>query len=210
MSLPGGGSAAMRCGPSDMGAGMAGQWWRGIVCACVLAIAAPAWAGEAFGITPLPQEHALRVTGSIEAGFAARVEAALMAHPETRVLIVHSRGGLLHEARQLARILNAHRVAIRAEGRCASACAVLWAATDARQLTADARLGLHRSKWLVALPRPLRALIERRNDRANVRTFLDAGFSPALASHAARTPSSSMYWVDADDLVREQVVFALQ
>lgn len=177
---------------------------------CALAIAAPACAAEPFEITPVPDANALRVTGSIEPGFSDTVQAALMAHPQARVLIVHSRGGLLHEARKLAAVLNARGVAIRAEGRCASACAVLWAATDARELTRDARLGLHRSKWSVSLPALLRAWWERRSDRANVRTFLDAGFSPALASRAAQTPSSSMYWVDARELQRERVSFALE
>jgi len=189
---------------------MAWQGLWGLGFACVLAIAGPACAAGGFEIAPVPQAHALRVTGSIEAGFSQRVEAALVSHPDTRVLIVRSRGGLLHEARMLAAVLNAHGIAIRAEGRCASACAVLWAATDAREMTADARLGLHRSKWSVRLPRPLRALVERRSDRANVRTFLDAGFSPALASRAARTPSNSMYWVDASELERERVAFAMQ
>ena len=189
---------------------MAWQGLWGLGFACVLAIAGQARAAESLEITPVPEAHALRVSGSIEPGFSHQVQAALVAHPDTRVLIVRSRGGLLHEARLLAAVLNARGIAIRADGRCASACAVLWAATDARELTADARLGLHRSKWSVRLPRVLRAMVERRNDRANVRTFLDAGFSPALASHAAQTPSSSMYWVDAHDLQRERVAFAVQ
>jgi len=189
---------------------MAWRWLWGPGLACALALAGPARGAGRFEITPVPEANALRVTGSIEAGFSDAVQAALVAHPAARVLIVHSRGGLLHEARELADVLNARGIAIRAEGRCASACAVLWAATDARELAPDARLGLHRSKWSVSLPAPLRAWVERRNDRANVRTFLDAGFSPALASRAARTPSSSMYWVDALELKRERVAFALE
>lgn len=189
---------------------MARQGLWGLGFACVLAMANPARAAGSFEIAPVPQAHALRVTGSIEAGFSQQVEAALAAHPDTRVLIVRSRGGLLHEARLLAAALNAHGIAIRAEGRCASACAVLWAATDARELSADARLGLHRSKWSVPLPRMLRAMVERRSDRANVRTFLDAGFSPALARRAAQTPSSSMYWIDARELERQRVAFAVE
>lgn len=189
---------------------MAWRWLWGPGLACALAIAAPARAAKPLEITPVPDANALRVSGSIEAGFSDRVQAALAAQPGVRVLIVHSRGGLLSEARKLAAVLNARRIAIRAEGRCASACAVLWAATDARQLTADARLGLHRSKWSVALPARIRAWWERRSDRANVRTFIAAGFPPALASRAAQTPSSSMYWVDARELQRERVEFALQ
>jgi len=189
---------------------MAWRWLWGPGLACALVFAGPARAATPLEITPVPQANALRVSGSIEAGFADRVQAELVSHPGTRVLIVHSRGGLLSEARRLAAVLNARRIAIRAEGRCASACAVLWAATDARELTTDARLGLHRSKWSVLLPAPLRAWVERRNDRANVRTFIAAGFPPALASRAARTPSSSMYWVDAQELQRERVAFEMQ
>lgn len=187
---------------------MAWRWTWGVGLACVLAVG-PARAAQ-FEITALPGDSALQVTGRIGPRFAASVQAALDAHPATRVLVVRSRGGLLHEARKVAALLNARGIAIRADGRCASACAVLWAATDARELTADARLGLHRSKWPVPLPAPLRAFAEKRSDRANVRTFLDAGFSPALARRAAETPSSSMYWIGALELQQERVSFALE
>jgi hypothetical protein len=179
---------------------MAWRWLWAPGLACVLAIAGPARGAESFAITWVPEANALRVSGSIEAGFSDAVQAALAVHPAARVLIVQSRGGLLYEARRLAAVLNARGIAIRADGRCASACAVLWAATAARELTTDARLGLHRSKSSLSLPAPLRAWIERRSDRANVRTFLAAGFPPELAAHAARTPSNSMYWIDARDL----------
>jgi hypothetical protein len=200
-----GGAAGVR------GMGMRAMAWRrvwGLGLACVLAVG-PARAAQ-FDITALPGEGALQVTGRIGPRFAASVQAALDAHPDTRVLVVRSRGGLLHEARKVAALLNARRIAIRADGRCASACAVLWAATDAREMTADARLGLHRSKWPVPLPAPLRAFAEKRSDRANVRTFLDAGFSAALARRAAETPSSSMYWIGALELQQERVSFALE
>jgi hypothetical protein len=187
---------------------MAWRWWWGMGLACVLAVG-PARAAE-FEITAMPSADALHVTGRIGSRFAASVQAALDAYPATRVLVVRSRGGLLHEARKVAALLNARHIAIRADGRCASACAVLWAATDARELTADARLGLHRSKWPVPLPAPLRVFAEKRSDRANVRTFIDAGFSPELAARAAQTPSSSMFWIGARDLQQERVAFALE
>jgi len=186
---------------------MAWRWLWGVGLACVLGVG-PARAAE-FEITAMPSGDALHVTGRIGSRFAASVQAALDAHPATRVLVVRSRGGLLHEARKVAALLNARGIAIRADGRCASACAVLWAATNARELTPDARLGLHRSKWPVPLPALLRAFAEKRSDRANVRTFLAAGFSPALAQRAARTPSSTMFWVGARELEVEQVAFVL-
>lgn len=187
---------------------MACRWWWGLGLACAL-LAGPACAGGAR-ITAEPEAHALRVTGTIGRGFADRVQAALAAHPDTRVLIVRSRGGQLVEARKAAALLNARGIVIRADGRCASACAVLWAATNTREMTMDSRLGLHRSKWPVPLPAPLRAWAEKRSDRANVRTFLDAGFSPALAARAAQTPSSTMYWIGALELKRERVAFVLE
>jgi hypothetical protein len=178
--------------------------------AFAMAVVCPAQAREPLRITLASDGQALEVRGSIEAGYADRVQAALAANPQASLLIVRSRGGLLHEARRLAGLLNARGITLRAEGHCASACAVMWAATQRRELASGAKLGLHRSKWTVHLPAPLRAWAERRSDRANVRTFLKAGFSPDLAWRAARTPSSSMYWVDAGQLQGEQVEFALQ
>jgi len=200
-----GAGAPPACGEGDRAMAWRGMWGLGL--ACLLAVG-PACAAQ-FDITPLP-EGALQVTGRIGPRFAASVQAALDAHPDTRVLVVRSRGGLLHEARKVAALLNARGIAIRADGRCASACAVLWAATDAREMTADARLGLHRSRWPVPLPAPLRAFAEKRSDRANVRTFLEAGFSAALSRRAAETPSSSMYWISALELRQERVSFVLE
>ena len=191
---------------------MAWRWGRGLGMACALAcavLAAGAARAADYEIQPVPSEHALRVTGRIGPRFAASVRGAIAMYPDTRVLIVRSRGGLLHEARAAAAVLNAHAIAIRVDGGCASACAVLWAATDVREMTVDSRLGLHRSRWPVPLPALLRAWAEKRSDRANVQVFLDAGFSPELAQRAARTPSSSMFWIGALELKREQVQFVL-
>lgn len=189
---------------------MAWRWGWGVALACALAGAGPARAADAFQITPVPEAGALQLTGRIGPRLSAKVHAALDAHPGTRVLIVRSRGGLLHEARKLAALLNARGIAVRVDGGCASACAVLWAAADAREMTADSRLGLHRTRGPRAMPAPLRTWLEKRNDRANVRTLLGAGFPQALAAQAARTPSSSMFWIGARELQHEQVVFALQ
>lgn len=191
---------------------MAWRWLWGVGLACVLAASGQARAGQSVEaeITSLPEAHALLATGKIGPRFSANVQAALDAHPDTRVLIVRSRGGRLVEARKVAALLNARGIAIRADGRCASACAVLWAATDAREMTADSRLGLHRSHWPVPLPAPLRAWAEKRHDRANVRVFLDAGFSPEVAARAAQTPSSGMYWIGALELKQERVAFSLE
>lgn len=191
-----------------------GQWMWGVGLACALAVAGPAMgAGRPSGpleLVHVPEEQALHVRGRIGPRYAARVRAALDAHPDTRVLVVRSRGGFVGEARKLAALLNARGIAVRADGRCASSCAVLWAATDARALTRDARLGLHRSKWPVPLPAPLRSWVEKRSDRAIVRVLLDAGFSPTLARRAADTPNTGMYWVDALDLQQERVAFVLE
>lgn len=189
---------------------MAWHWGWGVALACALAAAGPVRAADAFRITAVPEVGALEVSGRIGPRFAAKVRVALDAHPGTRVLVVRSRGGLLHEARKLAAMLNARGIAVRVDGGCASACAVLWAATDAREMTAGSRLGLHRSRGPRAMPAPLRAWLEKRTDRAMVRTFLGAGFPQALAAHAAQTPSSSMFWIGARELQHEQVAFALQ
>lgn len=186
-------------------------WLWGMGLACALAAAGPARATEAaFEITPVPEAHALRMSGTMAPGFYAGVRDAVAAHPDTRVLIVRSRGGRLSEARKVAALLNARGIAMRVDGRCASACAVLWAASDTREMTADSRLGLHRSHWPVPLPAPLRSWWEQRSDRANVQVFLDAGFSPDVARRAAQTPSGSMFWIGALELKQERVVFALE
>jgi hypothetical protein len=165
-----------------------------------------------MSITPLPAEHALLVTGPIGADFEASVRASLERHPETSVLVMRSPGGVRHQALKVADLVNERGLTVRIDGRCASACALLWAAAQSREMTAASKLGLHDSRLDAPLPLPsaVEARINARNDRQTDEVLRSAGFPAAIIAEGGRTPPTSMSWFDPLTLKRGGVPFTLR
>lgn len=162
-------------------------------------------------IAAVPEAGALRVSGRIGPQLASRVRDWLDRHPDTRVLLVRSPGGVRWQALQLAELVNERGITVRAVERCASACALLWAAADAREMAAGSRLGLHRSRLPTSLPLPsvLRGLIVAYNDRKTERVLRAAGFPERLIEQRSQTAPTAMSWFDTEQLHREGVPFTL-
>lgn len=155
--------------------------------------------------------RAVRVHGPIGPRFEAQLRATLDAHPDARRVVVRSPGGMRRQALRAASLLNERGVPVRISGRCASACALLWAAVDAREMTAGSRLGLHRSKLVgpLAFPDAVAQQINAHNDRETDDVLRAAGFSERVVALGSATPSTSMTWFAADELQREGVPFVL-
>lgn len=163
-------------------------------------------------IAPLPAERALLVTGPIGADFEANVRASLARHPDTGVIVMRSPGGVRHQALKVADLVNARGLTVRIDGRCASACALLWAAAHSREMTAGSKLGLHGSRLNVPLPLPdaVEARIVARNDRQTDEVLRGAGFPAAIIAEGGRTPPTSMSWFAPLELQRGGVPFTLR
>lgn len=182
---------------------------------CAAAGAADAGTGRGLPpdavVTPLPSRQVLDVRGPIGPRFADDIGGLLRRYPATRVLVLDSPGGMRGPALEVARLANAHNLTVRIAGRCASACSLLWASADSREMTPGSRVGLHRS--YLALPVPLPGFIEARivarNNRETDRALRRAGFSPRLIEIGARTAPTEVSWLAADELAREGVAFAL-
>lgn len=183
--------------------------------ASLLAATGVATAGGHGGnarIRALPSQHALVVDGRIGHAFEPDLRAWLRHYPDTRVVLMHSPGGLRWPALQVAELLNARGITLRVADSCASACALLWAAVDSREMAPGARLGLHRSHLPDPLPLPgfVKRGISAWNDRQTDRILRDAGFSPRLIARRDRTPPTAMSWFDAADLRHEGVPFRVR
>lgn len=153
----------------------------------------------------------VRVRGPIGPRFEAQLRATLDAHPDTQRVVVQSPGGMRRQALRAAGLLNERGVPVRISGRCASACALLWAAVDAREMTAGSRLGLHRSRLVgpLVFPDAVAQQINARNDRETDDVLRAAGFPERVVARGRATPSTSMSWFAADELQREGVPFVL-
>ncbi|MFC0678988.1 hypothetical protein ACFFGH_14175 [Lysobacter korlensis] len=156
-------------------------------------------------------QQALQVSGPMGPRFEARVRAMLDSHPDVRRLIVRSPGGTRRQALHVARLVNARGISIRVAGQCASACALMWAAADAREMTADSRLGLHQSRLdgPLMFPEAMTQQINADNDRETDAVLRAAGFPEHVVARGSATPAASMSWFDAHELQREGVPFAL-
>lgn len=163
-------------------------------------------------MTVLPDRHALLVTGPIGDRFEPRMRGLLASHPDTRLVVMRGPGGMRGQALRAASLLNERGVTVRVEGKCASACALLWAAAHSREMTDDSRLGLHRSSLpgAEALPELMRQQIIARNDRETDDVLRAAGFPEPVIAQGAATPPTSMAWFSATELKQQGVPFVLQ
>lgn len=159
----------------------------------------------------LPAEQALRIDGIIGARFENDVKRALDTHPGVRRLIVTGPGGMRAQALRVAELANARGLTVRVAGRCASACALLWAASKLREMTYDSGLGLHRSGLdpSLALPTGVREMLMARNDRQTDDVLRQAGFPERVIAAGAATPATSMSWFSPYELRTGGVPFDL-
>jgi hypothetical protein len=162
-------------------------------------------------VEALPSEHALRVSGVVGARFEADVRRALDADPSVRRLVISGPGGMRAQALRVADLANARGLTVRVAGRCASACALLWAASKSREMTYDSGLGLHRSGLdpALALPDGVRTMLMARNDRQTDDVLRHAGFPERVIAAGAATPATSMSWFSPYELRTGGVPFEL-
>jgi len=159
----------------------------------------------------LPYEQAIRVEGAIGPRFDTDVRAVLEANPDARHIVITSPGGMRAPAMRVAELANARGLTVRISGRCASACALLWAAAQRREMTYDGGLGLHRSGLdaSLGLPDALRRKIMARNDRQTDDVLRRAGFPERVIAVGAATPADSMSWFSPYELQTGGVPFVL-
>lgn len=196
---------------------------RRVLAACTVALALSPAAFAAGGAQPARDyptdavidydavQQAVRVRGPIGPRFESHLRAALDAHPDAQRVIVRSPGGMRRQALRAARLINARGVPLRISGRCASACALLWAAADAREMTSGSRLGLHRSTLVgpLVFPDAVASQINAHNDRETDAVLRQAGFPERVVAQGSATPPTSMSWFAADELQREGVPFVM-
>ena len=146
-------------------------------------------------------------TGPIDAGFSERLRFALDSNAAARVLEVESLGGLSDQAYKAAQLLNDRSIKVRVRGRCASACALMWASSNNRVLVEGARIGLHSSRTEREPPRLLRGAVQRYSSRLAEAALSNAGFSDELIKRALNTPPDSMLWLDVEAVGDAGAVF---
>ncbi|TXK59044.1 hypothetical protein [Alkalisalibacterium limincola] len=148
-------------------------------------------------------------TGPIDAGFSERLRAALDSNAAATSLEVESLGGLSEEAYAAANLLNDRGIGIRVRGRCASACALMWASAEQRILFEGARIGFHAGRPSRDPPAILRGAVQRHSSRLAAVAMAKAGFDDEMIERAANTPHESMLWLEVAEAKAAGAVFEL-
>lgn len=148
-----------------------------------------------------------RLRGTIARDDAARIAGLLRsAAPAPETLVLHSPGGLVHEALALGRTIRAEALATRVEAGeyCFSACPYLLAAGRARTVSPEAAVGVHQHYFdeSTVLPAAF-AVDDIQRGQAEVLVFLDTmGIDPMLMQHIMGTPPEEIYILLPEQLVQ--------
>ncbi len=159
-----------------------------------------------FGAEPLGQ---FMVFGRITDGFESEMRKAIAKYPKLKRIEIESLGGLTLEANRTAKLLNKHDITIRVSGRCASACVGLWAATNHRELAANARIGMHAGLPVRNAPGALEYAASYYRQKINAEMLRHAGFSDHLIAKGNEIPHSTILWLTPSELAADGVKFTL-
>ncbi len=164
--------------------------------------------GTPWALTYIAVRGELLFTGGMGRSFDEVVGSALQRFPRAnRFVVASSPGGLASGVGRAAKQLNRQGVAVRIDGDCASACALLWALAESRQALPTARIGLHAGRPDARAPAWLHGIAASRNRARFEAALRDAGFPPDAIARGMATPHARIYWIDATSMQRLGVRF---
>ena len=157
--------------------------------------------GAAWALSYIAARDELFFMGGMGKSFDVVVASALRRFPEAkRFVVVASPGGSAKSVTRAAKRLNTHAVAVRVEGDCASACALLWALADVRQALPAGKIGLHAGRADSKVPEWLHGVAVSRGRTRFEAALRGAGFSSDVIARGLATPNDKILWIDAPSL----------
>lgn len=172
--------------------------------------------------TPLAFERDgpdLRATGRIVAGSADELARQLDLPPtdeelpEIKFFILHSPGGNVSEAMEMARLVRKAELTtkVQADGYCGSACPLVFAGGQDRLAHSEAWIGVHR---VYAAPGAFGTLndgiAQAQGLAASIQDLLvELGVDPRIWTHAMRTPKEQLYFLTEDELIDLKLATAI-
>ncbi|MEE9321435.1 MAG: hypothetical protein V3U76_13375 [Granulosicoccus sp.] len=151
-----------------------------------------------------PLAKRLEINGLLTRGITRHVTELLGASNSINQVVLHSRGGNIHEARGLAKLFRDHKLSTHVEAECASACTIAFIGGSPRTLRQGARLGFHQYRVDAAYAVPVAdAEAEQLRDQS---LFIDAGVSTDFVENMFRQRVPGMWWPKSDELLHSAVV----
>jgi len=143
------------------------------------------------------------LSGGIDFGLTRDLALLLEANPGIAAIDFDSEGGLVAEARGVARLIERHGLDTHVEKRCHSACTLAYFGGTTRSLGPGARLGFHAYRLASPyLPMFMDPEAEMQRDLA---VSAGRGIAPGFLDRVSRTPSSEMWFPSVDELLQAGV-----
>lgn len=172
------------------------QWWDALLIA--RAVEEPAYAEQRrlerealYSLSVSGDGTTLVFDGEITFGLTKRMRQMAGENPGVAQVSLAGPGGLIAEARGVARLIRQQGWDTRADGLCASACTLVFAAGRGRTLGPEGQLGFHSYTLLFESGLPQ---IDLQREQEKDRAFLlEQGVSAEFASRIFAVPGSELW-----------------
>ncbi|MBY6055511.1 hypothetical protein KUV26_05420 [Leisingera daeponensis] len=180
------------------------QWWDALLIA--RAIEEPAYAEQRrmerealYSLSVSGDGRSLRLRGEITYGLTKRLRRLAADNPSLVQVDLAGPGGLIAEARGAAQLIRQRGWDTRADGLCASACTLVFAAGRRRTLGSGGQLGFHSYTLMFGSGLPQVDLQrEQEKDRA---FLLGQGVSAEFAARIFAVPGTELWLPGRDELL---------
>jgi len=159
---------------------------------------------------PSPERAAIRigsdgqsitVEGSLGPGTAARFAIVVESAPNVKTIVLHSAGGMVAEADEMAAVVRDRRLDTYVETICLSACTMILLAGTDRAVAPVARIGFHRPYM------PGRTGLMSAESLRAARAYYDnAGVKPDFTDRVFATPSNDMWYPSYEQMLAARFV----
>lgn len=157
-----------------------------------------------YNLQPGPSGKRLKISGLLTRGITRDVTELLGTQNSINQVILHSRGGNIHEARGLAKLFRDHKIATHVETECASACTIAFIGGSPRTLRRGGRIGFHQYRVDAAYAVPVAdPEAEQLRDQS---LFIDAAVSTDFVEGMFRQRSPGIWWPKTEELLHAGVV----
>lgn len=146
-----------------------------------------------------PDGTVVELSGRIDFGITQDLTQVLADHGSISIVSLDSSGGLVAEARGLAKVIAHHRLNTYAAGTCSSACTHAYISGEQRFLGPQARLGFH--SYRLDAPHAgifMDPVTEQRNDLA---LFREQHVDPRFIRRVLDTPHDEMWFPSHQELL---------
>jgi len=164
--------------------------------------------GRGYTLTLSPDAGMVELSGTIGFGITHDMTRLLAGHGSVHSVSLNSPGGLVSEARGLAKLVARHGLATYSAGTCSSACTQVYISGERRFLGPRARLGFHSYR----LDSPYSGIFmdpvtEQRND---LTLFRERSVVAGFLDRILATPPDTIWYPTHEELLAAGVVHEIR